>query len=484
MAIRVEHSPSGAAAGMAAYAAGVGKAKERQKKYALDLYQEDKKFQQQAQLQFQGFRYQDYLQQQQQEALKARQRKEIEFRQEEGRLDRESSEKGRQAQIDFYKERDRVQFAREDAKDSVRTLPEIPEGADAGERKKLFGIKRSMEELARSKKWDIGSDPAAQKMLSDMKRDYEDIVAGIETRRPGMDKIVQEANEGVGILENGRFREAKPGEKPNIRWDSESKSYQPIPMTQEEMLKYKEAEETKLAKQKETEAQQKRAFEMDREKRKVMSSLEYIKASPADKKAMLAPFEDTGGSEGPTFDAGGELVGDQPPAQATAQATAQAPAQAPTQAPTAQAPAQAPAQATAQAPSAPGPAQHSAGEPSNPNVGPSQHSDDPTALGTGVSTSNEPLIDEKTSAPIPPPQDAKKAMDTGVKTLEFAGAGASAVAGWFSDAVKAAREERDRREANISAARGFRESVKKGRQPHVQADAERKREERRKRMGR
>ncbi len=43
MAIRIEHQPSGAAVGMAAYATGRGRARQRQQKNALDMWQEERR---------------------------------------------------------------------------------------------------------------------------------------------------------------------------------------------------------------------------------------------------------------------------------------------------------------------------------------------------------------------------------------------------------------------------------------------------------
>ncbi len=43
MAIRIEHQPSGAAVGAAAFAAGAGKARQRQRKYAMDLQRDNQK---------------------------------------------------------------------------------------------------------------------------------------------------------------------------------------------------------------------------------------------------------------------------------------------------------------------------------------------------------------------------------------------------------------------------------------------------------
>jgi len=45
MAIRLQHQPSGAAVGMAAYTAGLGKARQRQKKDALDMWREEREAQ-------------------------------------------------------------------------------------------------------------------------------------------------------------------------------------------------------------------------------------------------------------------------------------------------------------------------------------------------------------------------------------------------------------------------------------------------------
>ena len=57
MVIRIVHQPSGAAAGMAGYMTGRGKARQRQQKYSMDLWEQERKIQARQQQQFAGAKY-------------------------------------------------------------------------------------------------------------------------------------------------------------------------------------------------------------------------------------------------------------------------------------------------------------------------------------------------------------------------------------------------------------------------------------------
>lgn len=57
MAIRVEHQPSGGAVGMAAYASGRGKARERKQKYAMDQWQNQQQLQARQQQEMRGYQF-------------------------------------------------------------------------------------------------------------------------------------------------------------------------------------------------------------------------------------------------------------------------------------------------------------------------------------------------------------------------------------------------------------------------------------------
>ena len=61
MGIRIEHQPSGAAVGAAAYAAGVGKAKQRKSKYALDLWRDNRRLQARRQDMMVGMQFRKHL---------------------------------------------------------------------------------------------------------------------------------------------------------------------------------------------------------------------------------------------------------------------------------------------------------------------------------------------------------------------------------------------------------------------------------------
>ncbi len=61
MGIRIEHQPSGAAVGMAAFAAGQGKARDRQKRYAMGMWEAERRRQTRREEMGAGFRYRAML---------------------------------------------------------------------------------------------------------------------------------------------------------------------------------------------------------------------------------------------------------------------------------------------------------------------------------------------------------------------------------------------------------------------------------------
>ena len=124
MPIRIEHQPSAFAVGVAGYATGRGAARERQGKYALDLFQDQQRFQQQ----------QDMLNQRNQ----------------------------------WLDDRD--------AKNSWETMPnlsKIPDWVDAQTRKDLADRAAAIRDTRRKFGWD---DPNARQMDRDLIGQYEDII--------------------------------------------------------------------------------------------------------------------------------------------------------------------------------------------------------------------------------------------------------------------------------------------------------------------
>ncbi len=72
MAIRIEHQPAGAAVGMAAYAAGRGKTRQRQQKYALDLWKDERRTQARREERMAGFKYRAALEGRREQATQER----------------------------------------------------------------------------------------------------------------------------------------------------------------------------------------------------------------------------------------------------------------------------------------------------------------------------------------------------------------------------------------------------------------------------
>lgn len=101
MAIRIEHQPAGAAVGMAAYAGGVGQAKERRRKQLLDIRKDQQRMQFQAGLQERGFGYSRFLQQQREAATTARAKDQREWQ-------AGQAEEGRTFQLGLQERRDRA----------------------------------------------------------------------------------------------------------------------------------------------------------------------------------------------------------------------------------------------------------------------------------------------------------------------------------------------------------------------------------------
>ena len=79
MPIRLEHKGSPGVAGLAGFAAGRGRARERQRKYAMDLQKEQQRLLARQQEQLQGFKYRTALEGARQQAMQQRQLQQQEF---------------------------------------------------------------------------------------------------------------------------------------------------------------------------------------------------------------------------------------------------------------------------------------------------------------------------------------------------------------------------------------------------------------------
>ena len=299
MGIRFEHQP-GAVVGMAAYAAGRGKARQRQQKYALDLLQDDRRLQARRQDQFQGFKYRAALQgmrgqrrlgdqevgpgtivdplqdalntksfwddkagrkaavrvraQQKASARARRMGKPIPYPDAEVTYNRGQTkyERDREDALADYERRreDKLEdtataTTRKSAQDAITALPPIPDYVEANDQRFLGNLKQGMHELL-SGKFDL-NDPAVLDQLYEAMETYRRVLGQIP--KPS---VADKAQEGIVYMDKGGRLYDDPGEgRRPVRADN----YDPILTPQEvkaaaDQEKAEQAEQERVKEQK------------------------------------------------------------------------------------------------------------------------------------------------------------------------------------------------------------------------------------------
>src|SRR3990167_704361 len=166
MAIRLEHQPVGIA-GLAAYAAGSGRRKERDRKYATDIIQNQQARADKYNLIANQQAFQVNRDQNQQAFIAGRERarNQWEFGRDQAQnkfqLERDAAQdkamgEREAARLKEFAERDKLDFARsksEDSRDYARSIlaKPIPEGVPADMRRKLEKSRSAIGEMATSK---------------------------------------------------------------------------------------------------------------------------------------------------------------------------------------------------------------------------------------------------------------------------------------------------------------------------------------------
>lgn len=201
MPIRIEHQPSAFAVGVAGYAAGRGAARERQGKYALDLWQDQQRMQNQQNLLNQRNQWLD----------------------------------------------DR------DAKSSWETMPtlsKIPDWVDAQTRKELADMATAIRDTRKKFGWD---DPNARQTDQDLIGKYEDAISRLSPPDAG-----EAASRNWGYLNPKTGKRAKLDEQPEegmVLWDyksggpvyDDSREREAAKQQQAEAEKKRQAEEKEYA---------------------------------------------------------------------------------------------------------------------------------------------------------------------------------------------------------------------------------------------
>ena len=205
MAIRVQHDAGGAAL-RAAYAGGQGKTRQRQQKYAMTLYRDQRNIQARAQLQYQGFKYQEALQGDRDRAVQGR----FDAAQNamQGRFD--VQQEGMQGRFEAGQKATQGRFEAQNTRRAneaaFAALPPIPDYADPEMRADLTKLRGGIRELL-SGKHDL-TDIGVLDKLTDAMDSYRNKVAGLKPP-----SLADRANQGTIYFDpkDQRFHD-DPGE--------------------------------------------------------------------------------------------------------------------------------------------------------------------------------------------------------------------------------------------------------------------------------
>lgn len=175
MAIRVEHQPSGAVVGLAAYMGGRGKARQRQQKYAMDLYRDERRMQGRRQEQFQGFKYREHLERMHQTAMGERDKKLRGWDVEDAatRRSHELADVGQQREWDVEEAEGREVQRSKEAR--AANLTPIPDYATPEQRKELSQKATGIRDILLSGQWDL-NDPETQEKLDKEIESYDETI--------------------------------------------------------------------------------------------------------------------------------------------------------------------------------------------------------------------------------------------------------------------------------------------------------------------
>gem|GEM_PF-4704501 len=213
MAIRFEHQPAGVAVGMAAYLGGRGKYQQRQRKYMMDLYRDERKIQARRQEQFQGFKYQAMLEGARQTGYQQRMTQGRTWQLEDAATRREQqlADTTQQHEWDLGKEQRHANIA------LASSLPPIPENASSSQKDQLAKWARAIEEFAFSEQWDP-TEEGTKDGIADLVSKYKTMVGSIPEAKPGAD-----LNKRMGSIEDGNFVSVAEGGSPDYWLDDSGK---------------------------------------------------------------------------------------------------------------------------------------------------------------------------------------------------------------------------------------------------------------------
>lgn len=287
MAIRIVHNPSPAAVGMAAYATGVGKAQERQKKYGLDMVRDQQRLQARRQEQFEGFKYQTFIEgmrrQADQDRFDAGQAA-MDARMERGR---EWEREDRDKEFKFREQQDA-------ASQQAIADRQIDSALQAGELELTPYAKTEINNAQADYAKAVASNKYTPEQLSEIRKQAEEKIRNMKrvgSKRPDTQSNVDAVNSSLGSIQNGKF--VPGGEATHQIIDGKLMPIPPDPAKQEATAKAEYAEQQKSALQREDQiARQKRLQTLEDKRMALESSRQFQDATPTQRKAMLKVYDD------------------------------------------------------------------------------------------------------------------------------------------------------------------------------------------------